>query len=440
MLKIPMRMLDLTVHPENRQQGGMRLLRSRMLSISCIFIIFVTSAFLINLLSTRSMDSRLIPNYSIISTASLCLILNRFFRESGRLTAVLIVLLSMLLYAGVVYQARSVYASAFLWFQILIGPAFLLCGWRIGFLVSTLVLLVALMALGVSMQFGSALPYDGDRGTGFRLILATIFLANLLVLGITAVYFNLLHKNEIESQTQKVKLQRAARMQELFQVSGHFVTKTSGPLDVLGTALSYLADPLQNRQPSAVLQMLESVESSVEQLAAVSRSFSLFSRPHMEEGLEQTSFNLVLQHVDTICNVGKLGQPDPLKWEVANPDIPIFTQTAKLVMVVLGFVRRASAQGGGQLQAAVNTVDHALLMTLTYQVPTENRRVAASMDRSELLNPELTEDMIQQLCDDLGIEWSQQREGDQQILYLKLQQGLIGVQQTPYGVSRSTLS
>jgi hypothetical protein len=404
------RTLDFTVHPHHKTHGGMPLLRGRMLSLSCFLTLISCSSFLGVVLMTRGLDLRLFTVYLIILLAALVLGLNRFVLRNAWLSATLLIVLSILIGVGIMYQARSLYASAFLWFQVLIMPAFLLCGWRLGIFVSSITLTVALSTVALSHGYGQALPYDGDRLVQFRSMLMTVLIVNSLTIGMVILYFHLLRESEKSNREQKDWLQRTARMQELLQMSGHFALKTNGPLDVLGTALHNLEEPFsRSTDAKSLLTMLAPVESGIRELASVSRSFSLFSRRYLEEGLEQTSLNQVLQHVDTIYNVGAVLRRARLGWGRAEPDILIYTQTAKLVMLLISILRRVGAEGGTQLQASSSLQPDGLHLMLHYTLSHEH--VAVASDVNIAFDPELNEDLIQELCGELGVERSQEREG-----------------------------
>jgi hypothetical protein len=228
------------------------------------------------------------------------------------------------------------------------------------------------------------------------------------------LYFHMLRESEKNSREQRDWLQRTARMQELLQMSGHFALKTNGPLDILGTALHNLEVPLaRSVEAKSLLAMLAPVESGIQQLASVSRSFSLFSRRYLEEGLEQTSLNQVLQHVDTIYNVGAVLRRARLGWEHVHPDILINTQTAKLVMLLITILRRIGAEGGTQLRAGSSLEADGLHITLRSILGREH--VAVASDVKIAFDPELSEDLIQELCNELGVECSQERNGSIQI-------------------------
>ncbi len=422
-LSLLIKALDITVHPGNRKRGGMSLLRGRMLSLACLLTGTACSIFLVIMVLTRELDQRFFPIYIILAQAGLFLILNRFVQKNVWLSAILLVFLSILLGMAIVYQERSVYATGFLWFQVLIMPAFLLCGWRLGSALCVVIMLVALGTFFISKELGPLLPYDGDRMIGFRTMLMNVIVINFLTLGMVAIYFHLLHDGEKNKGEQRNWLQRTARMQELLQMSNHFALKTNGPLDVLGTALHNLEEPLQRHMESRVLlSMLAPLESSVQDLAAVAKSFSLFSRRYLDEGLEQTSYNLVLQHVDTLYNVGAVMRRARLHWEKVNPDILIYTQTAKLVMLIISVLRRAGAEGGTGIQAIPTFCSEGLQVTLQYTLKTGQGHSAVASDVDVVFDPELNEDLIHELCHELGIECSQQREGDRQVYRLKLLQ------------------
>jgi hypothetical protein len=415
--------LDVTIHPANTKRGGMPLLRGRMLSLSCILTILSCSSFLAIILLTRRLDLRLLPIILIIGQTSIIFVLNRYVLKNTWLSAALLILLSIMMGVGILYQARSMYASGFLWFQVLIMPAFLLCGWRLGLFVSAVIFLVALLTLAASQSYGTALPYDGDRVIGFRSMIMTVMMINALTLGMVAIYFHLLHESEKNHREQRDWLQRTARMQELLQMSSHFALKATGPLDVLGTALHNLEEPLKgNTDAGLLLGMLAPVESGIQDLAAVSRSFSLFSRRYLEEGLEQTSFNLVLQHVDTIYNVGAVLRHARLHWEKVNPDILIYTQTAKLVMLLISILRRVGAEGGTQLSMSPSWNSEGLHIILRYKLASSRDRIAVPSDVDVVFDPELNEDLIQELCKELGMKRYEQSESGTHIYRLELLQ------------------
>lgn len=403
------RTLDVTVHPDHIKRGGMPLLRGRMLSLCCILTILSCSSFLVIVMLTRGLDLRLFTIYAIMGFSAIFLGMNRHVRRNSWLSAALLSILSILIGVGIMYQARSVYASGFLWFQVLIMPAFLLCGWRLGILVSSVTLAVALTTVAFSQVYGQTLPYDGDRLVGFRSMLMTVLIVNGLTIGMVLLYFYLLHESERTNVEQRDWLQRMARMQELLQMSRHFALKTNGPLDVLGTALHNLEEPLtRTMDAKSLLGMLAPVESGIQDLAAVSRSFSLFSRRYLEEGLEQTSFNTVLQHVDTIYNVGAVLRRARLHWTRLQPDILIYTQTARLVMLLISVLRRAGAEGGTDLTLVPSLDVDGLHLTLKYKVA--NAQGGPASDANTVFDPELNEDLIQELCNELGVERYQQNE------------------------------
>lgn len=415
------RTLDFTVHPHHKKRGGMPLIRGRMLSLSCILTLVSCSSFLGIVMLTRGLDFRLFTVYLIMACATLFLGLNRIVQRNSWLSAALLIILSILMGVGIMYQVRSVYASGFLWFQVLIMPAFLLCGWRLGIFVSTVTLAVALITVALSHGYGHALPYDGDRLVDYRSMLMAILIVNCLTIGMVTLYFHLLRESEKNNREQRDWLQRTARMQELLQMSGHFALKTNGPLDVLGTALHNLEEPLSRSQDAkSLLAMLAPVESGIQELAAVSRSFSLFSRRYLEEGLEQTSLNQVLQHVDTIYNVGAVLRRARLGWERVHPDILIYTQTAKLVMLLISMLRRIGAEGGTQLRATSSLEADGLHITL--RAIQGRDHVAVASDVNIAFDPELNEDLIQELCDELGVERSRELHGQEQIYRLTLLQ------------------
>jgi uncharacterized protein YneF (UPF0154 family) len=415
------RALDIMVHPHHKKRGGMPLLRGRMLSLSCLLTLVSCSSFLGIVLLTRGLDLRLFTIYLIMALALVVLGLNRLVRRNTWLSASLLVILSVLMGVGIMYQVRSIYASGFLWFQVLIMPAFLLCGWRLGLFVSAITLAVALTTVVLSHGYGQALPYDGDRLVEIRSMLMTVLIVNGLTIGMVTLYFHLLRESEKNNREQRDWLQRTARMQELLQMSGHFALKTNGPLDVLGTALHNLEEPLsRSADAKSLLTMLAPVESGIQELASVSRSFSLFSRRYLEEGLEQTSLNQVLQHVDTIYNVGAVLRRARLRWERVQPDILIYTQTAKLVMLLISILRRVGAEGGTQLKATSSLGPDGLHIMLHYTMGQEH--VAVASDVNIAFDPELNEDLIQELCRELGVERSQEREGKAQIYRLVLLQ------------------
>lgn len=415
--------VDLTVHPNHKKQGGMSLLRSRMLSLGCVLTFLSCSCFLFIIAMSQSLSMRLFALYLIMAQAALFLILNRFVRRNIWLSATLLFLLSILIGVSIIFQAKSIYASGFIWFQVLVVPAFLLCGWRLGLMMSLVITATALVTASLSIKFGSVMPYGWDRNLGLRTVVLSVAIINILTLGMVLIYFHLLNESDANSLEQKNWLQRTARMQELLQMSSHFALKTNGPLDVLGTALHNLEEPLHGRvKSSELLGMLGPVESSVQELASVARSFSLFSRRYLEEGLEQTSFNVVLQHVDTIYNVGAVLRRARLNWNKVNPDILIYTQTAKLVMLIISVIRRAGAEGGNGLQLLSVLDGSGLLITLRYKVVVGNRKVPVPYDVDVVFDPELNQDLIQELCGELGIEFSQQSEGDLHFYQLKFVQ------------------
>ncbi|HYX31911.1 MAG TPA: hypothetical protein VE954_02265 [Oligoflexus sp.] len=405
------KLLDVTIHPVIKKRGGMTLLRSRMLSLSCIMAIIACLCFIGIIIATGQTELRAIFIYVITGQSVLFLILNRYAQQNALLSSLCLILLGVLLGMAIGYQGRSIFASGFLWFPVLIMPAFLLCGWRLGLGISAVIMLVALATLAYCLGFGSSLPFQGDRTIGIRAVLLSVVLANGLTLGLVAIYFHLLHDSETSSQAQRSWLQRTARMQELLQMSGHFALQTNGPLDVLGTALHNLEEPLRESvQPQTLLALLKPVESSVQDLAAVSRSFSLFSRRYLEEGLEQTSINAVLQHVDTIYNVGAGMRQARLHWEKVVPDILIYTQTAKLVMLLISVLRHVGAEGGTGLSIRTALEADGLDIHLRYQLALSDQRSVKVQDEV-VYDPELTQDLIEGLCTELGVVRSQLQVG-----------------------------
>jgi hypothetical protein len=175
-------------------------------------------------------------------------------------------------------------------------------------------------------------------------------------------------------------------------------------------------------QARALLPLLEPVESCVQDLAAVSRSFSLFSRRYLEEGLEQTSVNSVLQHVDTIYNVGSVLRQARLNWERLTPDILIYTQTAKLVMLLISLLRSVASEGGTQLDVKATLEDDGLQILLRYKPTSNTDHVAIQPDVDVAFDPELNEGLIEELCSELDIQHSQQREGPYKVHQLKMRQ------------------
>ncbi|WP_141735615.1 hypothetical protein [Oligoflexus tunisiensis] len=416
-------MLDATIHPHNRNQGGMTLLRSRMLSLSCIMTVLTCIMIFAVIVHYDRLDLGIFAPHLMMGHGILFLSLNRCFQRNVEVAAVYLILLSVFLAVGILFQAQSISATGFLWFQVLIVPAFLLCGWRYGLAVSTVILLVALGTLGFCLKFGTALPFGGDREVGVRSMLMTAIFVNGLTLTMVAIYFRLLHQSERISQEQREWVQRTARMQELLQMSGHFALKTNGPLDVLGTALHNLEEPLKDSmQPRTLLDLLEPLESGIQDLADVARSFSLFSRRYLEEGLEQTSINVVLQHVDTIYNVGSALRLARLHWQKAAPDILIHTQTAKLVMLIVSVLRNIAAEGGSQLQLHMELQTDGLQLFLSYQMAPFTGRDLEEADVHVLFDPELTGSLIQELCSELGVELRRRQEGEMLLCGLKLKQ------------------
>jgi hypothetical protein len=411
--------LDLTTHPANIKLGGMPQLRGRMLSLACLLAIICCTSFLLLIVVTRRLDVRPLVVVLVIGLSGVVLLLNRFVRQTSWLSAGLLVLLSLMMAAGILFQARSVFASGFLWFQVLIMPAFLLCGWRLGFMVSLQIAVVALGTVRLSMGLGETLPYDGDSLVGLRTILLTLVFINGLTLGMAAIYFYLLRESQRTSVEQRTWLQRAARMQELLQMSSHFALKTSGPLDVIGTALHNLEEPLRRRaQPDVLLAMLEPLESGIQSVAGVSRSFSLFSRRYLEEGLEQTSYNVILQHVDTIYNVGVVLRQARLHWNRMEPDILIHTQTARLVMLIISVLRRVGAEGGTQITLEPYLKADGLHLDLRYQSGVYKEASSMPSDVDVIFDLELNENLIQELCAELAVDREQRQEGETQLYRL----------------------
>jgi uncharacterized membrane protein YuzA (DUF378 family) len=394
-----------------------------MLSFACVLSIMSCSSFLAIMMLAGRHDLRSLAIYLIIGLSGVILILNRSVRRNTWLSALLLVLLSFMIAGGIITQIRSVYASGFLWFQVLIMPAFLLCGWRPGLLVSSLIMIVALGTVGFSLEHGPVLPFDGDRLLALRTMLTTIVIINGLTLGLVAIYFYLLRENQKTNVEQKTWLQQAARMQELLQMSSHFAMKTNGPLDVIGTALHNLEEPLRRGTPPAVLlSMLGPLESGIQSVASVSRSFSLFSRRYLEEGLEQTSYNVVLQHVDTIYNVGSALRQARLHWDRREPDILIHTQTARLVMLIISVLRRVGAEGGTWMTLGPSLGKDGLQLDLSYRVgnPKETAPIPADVD--VVFDPELNENLIQELCAELSVEREQRHEGEIRVYRLTMRQ------------------
>jgi C4-dicarboxylate-specific signal transduction histidine kinase len=245
---------------------------------------------------------------------------------------------------------------------------------------------------------------------------------NSLTIGMVALYFHLLRESEKKNREQRDWLQRTARMQELLQMSGHFALKTNGPLDVLGTALHNLEEPLSRSSMDAkvLMAMLAPVESGIQELASVSRSFSLFSRRYLEEGLEQTSLNQVLHHVDTIYNVGAVLRRARLDWKRIEPDILIYTQTAKLVMLMISILRGVGAEGGTKLMVDSSLESDGLHITIQYEVSQDQMAVAS--DVNIIFDTELNEDLVSELCGELGVERSQGRDGKTRMYRLILMQ------------------
>jgi hypothetical protein len=416
------RILDFSVHPLHQKRGGMPLLRGRMLSLCCILTFISCSLFLGIMVMTRGLDILLVTVSSFMACAGLFLVLNRHVLRNSWLSAAFLIILSVLMGVGIVYQVRSIFASGFLWFQVLILPAFLLCGWRLGLFVSTTTICVALATVAFSHGYGDALPYDGDAVLEYRSMFGTVLIINSLTIGMVALYFHLLRESEKKNREQRDWLQRTARMQELLQMSGHFALKTNGPLDVLGTALHNLEEPLSRSSMDAkvLMAMLAPVESGIQELASVSRSFSLFSRRYLEEGLEQTSLNQVLHHVDTIYNVGAVLRRARLDWKRIEPDILIYTQTAKLVMLMISILRGVGAEGGTKLMVDSSLESDGLHITIQYEVSQDQMAVAS--DVNIIFDTELNEDLVSELCGELGVERSQGRDGKTRMYRLILMQ------------------
>jgi hypothetical protein len=419
-------LLDATIHPSTRQQGGMTLLRSRMLSLGCIMTVLACSLLFAVVLFQERQDLGIFAPYLMLGHGLLFLILNRSLPWNVGVAAIYLILLSVFLAVGILFQAQSVSAAGFLWFQVLIAPAFLLCGWRHGFAVSAVIFLVALSTLGMCLKFGNALPFGGDRDVGVRSMLLTAIVVNGLTLIMVSIYFHLLRQSERIHQEQRNWVQRAARMQELLQMSGHFALKTNGPIDVLSTALHNLEESLKDSlQPRILLSLLEPLESGVQDLTEVSRSFSLFSRRYLEEALEQTSINAVLQHVDTIYNVGSVLRRARLHWEKVMPDIPIHTQTAKLVMLIISVLRKIAAEGGTGLELSSMLQGDSLNLVISCQMMSDAEQAPAPSDSEVVYDPELTESLIHELCNELGVELSQRQNGDGRTYGLTIPQARI---------------
>jgi len=190
----------------------------------------------------------------------------------------------------------------------------------------------------------------------------------------------------------------------------------------LETALNNLEDPhLRGQQPRSLLPLLEPIESSIKKLADVAKSFSLFSRRYQDEGLEQTSVNAILLHVDTIYNVGPSLRKARLHWQHVEPDILIYTQTAKLVMLLISLSRHIAWEGGTHLSIVSIASKSGLHLSLKYRI---NSIAEAPIGKGEvpakdelIFDPELNEGLTQELCEELKIEVMRAKEGAHQFCY-----------------------
>lgn len=416
-------LLDLTIHPEVHKRGGMPLVRSRMLSFACLMISGIWAVLTVIIYYTMAEADRVLIALPLTVIPLILLLLNRWTRRANILSAIFLLLIYLLFSLGICAQGRSIFAPGLLLFPVGIMLNFLLCGRRVGLVACFFMLGMALFSLLYLRRFGALLPFDNDPEKTMRALIPAIIVSNSLSFGIVTIYFSLVHSGEKKREEQRSWVLRTARMQELLLMSRHFALQTNGPLDILGTALHNLEDPVhQGMQPGQLLPLLIPVEKSIQEMAAVARSFSLFSRRYLEEGWEQTSVNAIFQHVDMIYNVGTAMRKARLHWQRVDPDILVHTQTAKIVMLLISLLRSMGSSGGTQLQAESYMENGGLVITMRYKVPPPVSRHRPNPQQASdiIFDPELNEDLIKELSGQLGIKSTTVRTGGEQIYQLKL--------------------
>lgn len=431
MLNRILMLVELAIHPDVKRLGGIDLVRARI-GVVLASLIVLNSLILYTLLAISG-GSRAPLNtfWILIGYSSLIFLCHRYSTNVPLTAAVYLTMLLVIVCYGISTNNRTLLAPGFLWFPVLMMPNALLCGRKIALGLSFSMLVIVASTLVYVGAAPLRIPFEGNAKAYVTALVITLFMVNIVLLLIVALYSHIYKQAEKAALQHRNWIQGVARMQELSQMSSRFASQTKGPVDVLETALNNLEELMKSEgEPRTLLPYLESVDASIRHLGAVSKSFSLLSRRYLEEGIEQTSINTIFQHVDTVYNAGPIQSDCRLHWTFLQDDIPIFTQSAKFLMLILSLTRGMVWAGGRELSMKALPYEGKIFVELRAEKhvksETSHSKTEISSKVQHVFDPELNEALIHELCRELGLAKSVESFGAKpQVIRLELSMGML---------------
>ncbi|MCX6128136.1 MAG: hypothetical protein NTX25_03615 [Proteobacteria bacterium] len=340
-----LRITDFAIHNHLIEQNGIALIRARSLNFIAIFST-ILCMFLLS-----DISNQFLFNFAAIYLFLQCFLVlsvNRMTQNKTWISIYYMLFLSSFFCAHSLFFSKNLVNPGLFVFPLIIMCNSMVIGGMAAAILNIFVLLGTILTMFFEFENSFLLSSHG-----FLVFFSALFCGASAIICVRVLHC-IWNRNEQDSIEQSSSNFQHLRLHELSRMAGNFCGQTNGPLDILGTALHNIEEPILNaREPIKILPLLDAIESSVRELALISSSFSLFSKYYADHDMEIVRISSILQHVDTIFNRGNFARASRLTWLPLDSDWEILSKPNKLVMLLVSLLRNLSDEGAQDLRLIV---------------------------------------------------------------------------------------
>jgi hypothetical protein len=311
-------------------------------------------------------------------------------------------------------SGRSSVMQALHWFPLLVASLFLVSKPRIALIVSLLLIFANTVLMNHLQIYEMQMSFTQTFDQYVQRLQATLILTSLTILVLSGAFMTLMDSTYGQLVAEKDWHLLSARLREVNELADSVAVLIGEPLKQLKLMLKELKVDGQN----AII--LESMLAAVHRIHHVSQSFTLLSRPELNEDIQTIDGSIWIEHIQNVCLRRAAGNGWILTAQVEPQDALIEGPLGRLTMLVITSLKQAFAHPAPQplsrLQLRVILTRDVTRFRIQYQAFPQSDR---PKNQQQELEEAMRLSLLQELMEFLHASLEEQQEQNEMIQELQ---------------------